>query len=51
MVDINKAVSYIRSRGDEIEKARLACILYQEPCPKSVLEELSQKQFPDGGFS
>lgn len=51
MVSIDKAISYVQSRGDSIEKARLASILYQEPCPKSVLEELSQLQFADGGFS
>ena len=51
MVSIDKAIGYVQARGDAIEKARLATILYQKPCPKSVLEELSQKQFPDGGFS
>lgn len=51
MVSIDRAISYVQSHGDEIEKARLTSILYQEPCPQSVLEELSQLQFADGGFS
>lgn len=51
MVSIDKAVSYVQSHGDAIEKARLVSILYQKPCPESVFERLAKLQFADGGFS
>ena len=51
MVSIDKAIGYVQARGDAIEKARLATILYQETCPESVLEQLVKLQFADGGFS
>jgi hypothetical protein len=51
MMDLDKAVSYVRSNGDTVERARLAAILWDEAPPKAVLQELAKLQKADGGFA
>jgi len=50
MIDIQKAVEFIRSNGNELELARLKNILGQEFEPNLVLQGFSELQNPDGGF-
>jgi hypothetical protein len=50
-IDLEKAVAYAQSRGDVIEQARLAAILWDEPLTKAALRELAALQKPDGGFA
>ncbi len=51
MVNIKKAITYVKAHGDEIEKNRLNCIFLGKPAPKAVQKELKKLQNPDGGFS
>ncbi|MFX0019859.1 MAG: prenyltransferase/squalene oxidase repeat-containing protein [Promethearchaeota archaeon] len=49
-MDIEKAIKFVRSRGNLIEKARLNAILWDKPAQKEVLRKLSTFQKSDGGF-
>lgn len=49
-MDTEKAVVFIESRGTELERARLRCILQGTPAPTEVYQDLSGLQNPDGGF-
>ena len=51
MVNIRKAIDYVRDNGDEIQKKRLNCILLDSPAARHIQEELAKMQNPDGGFS
>lgn len=51
MVNIKKAIDYIKEHGDEIEKNRLNCILLDIPATTSIKNKLKKMQNPDGGFS
>jgi hypothetical protein len=50
VVDLKKAVSYIQSKSDPIENARLTSILWGQTPDESVLSRLEAMQNPDGGF-
>jgi hypothetical protein len=50
-VDVGKAIAYVQGRGNTVERARLAVILWDEPPPDVVLQELAALQKPDGGFA
>jgi len=50
-MDTEKAIAYVQARGNAIERARLAAILWDEPPPEAVLRELAALQNPDGGFA
>ena len=50
-MDTENAIVYARARGNVIEKARLAAILWSQPAPEAALEELAALQKPDGGFA
>lgn len=51
MVDLEKAIAYVQAKGDIIEQARLASILWGKPLEKAALQKLAEMQNPDGGFS
>jgi len=51
MVDLEKAVAYVQAKGNIIEKARLASILWGKQPQRAVLNKLAEMQSPDGGFS
>jgi len=51
VVNLEKAIAYVQEKGDIIEQARLACILWRKPPQKAVLQKLAKMQNPDGGFS
>ena len=40
-MDLEKAIAYVQTRGDAIERARLAAILWDEPPPEAALQELA----------
>ncbi len=50
-MDIKKSIEYVKTFGNEIEKARLAAILWDEKPTATVLQKLSLFQKSDGGFS
>jgi hypothetical protein len=49
-MDIKKAIKFVYSKGNEIEKARLDKILWDKPVQKEVLRQLATFQRSDGGF-
>jgi len=49
-MDPDKAIAYVQARGNTVERARLAAILWDEPPSEAVLRELAAFQKPDGGF-
>ncbi len=49
-MQIEKAISYINVKGNIVEKARLAALLWDKLPPKAVLKKLVTLQKPDGGF-
>jgi len=46
-----KAVTYVQTRGNAVERARLATILWGKPPPEAALRELAALQKPDGGIA
>lgn len=50
MVDLEKAISYVRRRDDVVQTARLAAILWREPPTDSALHELTALRAEDGGY-
>jgi hypothetical protein len=50
-MDVEKALAYVRTRGDAVQQARLASILWNEPPTVRVLEDLATLQQPDGSFA
>lgn len=50
VVNLEKAVTYVQAKGDIIERARLACILWGKPPQNAVLQKLAEMQNPDGGL-
>lgn len=50
-MDTEKAIAYVRARGNVIEQARLEAILWGRPPPEAVLQELATLQRRDGGFA
>lgn len=50
-MDIEKAIAYVQTRGDAVERARLAAILWDELPSETALRELAALQKPDGGFA
>jgi hypothetical protein len=51
MVNIRKAIEFVKGHGDEISKNRLNCLILGVPALKSMQDKLMQMQNPDGGFS
>jgi len=51
MINLDKAVAYVQSKGNIIEQARLDSIIWSKPPQKAVLQKLRTMQNPDGGFS
>ncbi|MFX0025819.1 MAG: prenyltransferase/squalene oxidase repeat-containing protein [Candidatus Hermodarchaeota archaeon] len=49
-MDIEKAIKFVRSKGNEIEKARLDAILWDKPIQEDILKQLAAFQKSDGGF-
>jgi len=50
-MDAEEAIAYVQARGDAVERARLAAILWDEPPSETALRELAALQKPDGGFA
>ena len=50
-MDLEKAIARVQCRGNAVERARLAAILWEEPPPEAALRELAALQKPDGGFA
>jgi hypothetical protein len=50
-VDLEKAVASVKAKGNIIEQARLASILWKKKPEKKVLQKLAEMQNADGGFS
>ncbi|MFB0534138.1 MAG: prenyltransferase/squalene oxidase repeat-containing protein [Anaerolineae bacterium] len=50
-MDLEKAIAYVKARGNAVERARLAAILRDEPPLEAALQELAALQKPDGGFA
>lgn len=50
-VNTDQAIAFVQTRGDVIERARLACILHRKPPREAILQKLGQMQNPDGGFA
>lgn len=51
VIDLDRAVGFVRTRGSAIEQARLAAILWGGKPDKSVLEQIATLQRDDGGFA
>jgi len=51
LVNLEKAVVYVQTKGNIIERARLASILWGKTPQEEVLKKLADIQNPDGGFS
>jgi hypothetical protein len=49
-VDIDKSIAFIESRGSDLERARLNCILYGTQPDRQVIRNLNDLQNIDGGF-
>ncbi len=49
-MDIEKSIAFIESRGSELEKVRLNCILRGTRPPADVVQKLINLQNADGGF-
>ena len=49
-MNVENAIAYVQARGNAIERARLGAILWNEPPPDAVLQDLAAHQKPDGGF-
>jgi len=49
-MDIEKAIAFIESRGSELEKVRLHCLLHGTRPPADVIQKLINLQNADGGF-
>jgi hypothetical protein len=50
-MDAEKAIAYVQTHGDVVERARLAAILWNEPPSEAALQELVALQKSDGGFA
>ena len=50
-MNVHQAIAYVQVHGNAVERARLAAILWDEPLPEAVLQELAALQKPDGGFA
>lgn len=50
-MDAEKAIAYVSARGDVVERARLAAILWGRPPPEAALGELANLQELGGGFA
>jgi hypothetical protein len=50
-MDLQRAVTFVRSNGNLIDRARLASILWDRAPSEDVLEEVAKLQKPDGGFA
>jgi hypothetical protein len=51
MMDLEKAVAFVRAHGNAVERARLAAILWDKPAPDVALQQLAALQQADGGFA
>ena len=51
MVNIRKAIEFVKINGDEISKSRLNCLILGVPALQSMQDKLMEMQNPDGGFS
>lgn len=51
MLDVRGASAYVEERGNAIERARLAVILWDEPASEETLRTLVALQRADGGFT
>ena len=49
-MDISESIQFIEKNGTELEKARMWCILFDEPPEPSVLQVIKGLQNEDGGF-
>jgi hypothetical protein len=49
-MEVEKAIAYVRARGNVIERARLGAILWGPP-PEDALQQLATLQRRDGGFA
>ena len=50
-MDIDRAIEYVQSRGDVVERSRLAAILFDRPAGPYTLRQMDVRQAPDGGFA
>jgi len=50
-MNLRKAIKFVQSKGNLIEKARLDAILWNKMPQKEVIEQLKALQKPNGGFS
>lgn len=50
-VNVQKSLSYVKTYGNLVEKARLSAIIWEKKPSMEVLDELASLQKPDGGFS
>ena len=51
LMDIEKAISFVKLNGNLIEKARLSAVLHGQSPSTEVLSEIEKYQKRDGGFS
>jgi hypothetical protein len=51
MVNIKKAIEFVKDKGDELEKNRLNSILLSSPASKSIQRKFREMQNSDGGFA
>jgi squalene cyclase len=51
VVDIRKAVDFIKKQGDRIELARLVYLIAEKPPPANITKEFQAAQRPDGGWA
>jgi hypothetical protein len=51
MVDLEKAIEFVRAGGNAIENARLDSIVFGAKASQAILSELQDMQKSDGGFS
>jgi hypothetical protein len=51
IMDLQKAISFVKLNGNLIEKARLSAVLYGQSPSTEVFSEVEKYQKPDGGFS
>ena len=51
LAELQSAIDYVRRHGTPLEKARLEHIVYGEPAPDDVRQQLERSQRSDGGWA
>jgi hypothetical protein len=51
MVNLNQAINFVNTNGNEIEKARMKSLLLGTQPDQNIIQELTKYQNEDGGFS